>query len=63
MIGIHIADDFINASGCFNVVRAHPLARLGYLDYTSVDNAFELLIPGFRPGQIVEYLKDSVRKP
>ena len=62
VIGIHIADDYIDASGRFDVLRARPLARLGYLDYTSVDNAFELLIPGFRPGQTVEYLKDSVRK-
>lgn len=63
VIGIHIEDGYITQDGRFDVLRARPLARLGYLDYTSVESCFELQIPGFRIGQTVEFLKDTVRKP
>lgn len=62
VIGIHIADDHINAEGRFDVLRARPLARLGYLDYTSVESCFEMQVPNFRVGQAIEYLQDTFRK-
>jgi len=43
---VHIRDDVIGADGRLDVVRIRPLARLGYYDYTTVDTAFELVIPG-----------------
>ncbi len=36
VIGIHIRDEFIGADGKLDVLKMRPLARLGYLDYTSV---------------------------
>jgi flavin reductase (DIM6/NTAB) family NADH-FMN oxidoreductase RutF len=42
VVGIHIRDDVIDERGRVDVERIRPLARLGYLDYTSVERAFEL---------------------
>lgn len=50
VIGIHINDEMITKDGHFDTVGARPLARLGYLDYTTVDSKFELTVPGFEEG-------------
>jgi flavin reductase (DIM6/NTAB) family NADH-FMN oxidoreductase RutF len=42
VIGVHIADDVIDAKGKIDVLKIRPLARMGYLDYTSVTDVFEL---------------------
>lgn len=41
VIGIHI-DDAILADGMIDMNRFKPVARLGYMDYTVVDNVFTL---------------------
>ncbi|HUL05351.1 MAG TPA: hypothetical protein VLV76_03400 [Candidatus Acidoferrum sp.] len=43
---IHIRDDAIGADGKIDVKRLRPIARLGYYDYTVVDEIFEMRIPG-----------------
>jgi|WetSurMetagenome_2_1015567.scaffolds.fasta_scaffold240572_2 flavin reductase (DIM6/NTAB) family NADH-FMN oxidoreductase RutF len=43
---IHIKDEFILPDGRIDILRIRPLARLGYYDYTTVDSAFEMWIPG-----------------
>lgn len=43
---VHIKDDVIGPDGRLDIVRMRPLARLGYYDYTSVESAFEMVIPG-----------------
>ena len=43
---IHIRDDAIGADGKLDVKRLRPIARLGYYDYTVVDEIFEMRIPG-----------------
>jgi flavin reductase (DIM6/NTAB) family NADH-FMN oxidoreductase RutF len=43
--GIHLRDDCLVA-GRFDVLRFRPLARLGYRDYTSVGEVFEMGRPG-----------------
>ena len=43
--GIHLRDDCV-ADGRFDVTRFHPVARLGYRDYTVVRDVFELKRPG-----------------
>jgi flavin reductase (DIM6/NTAB) family NADH-FMN oxidoreductase RutF len=45
VIGVHIADDALDADGRIDVVRLKPIARMGYFDYTCVDNRFEMVIP------------------
>lgn len=42
VVGIHIHDDYITPEGGLDIVKARPLARLGYLSYTSVTESFEV---------------------
>lgn len=44
VIGIHIDDAFI-VNGRFDTARAKPVARLGYMDYAVVTQAFEINRP------------------
>ena len=62
VIAIHLDDDHITADGRFDVLRARPLARMGYLDYTSVESVFEMRVPDFRVGQVIEYLTDPAQR-
>ncbi|MDR7124037.1 flavin reductase family protein [Pseudotabrizicola sp. 4114] len=43
--GIHLRDDCV-VDGRFDPSRYHPLARMGYRDYTIVTEVFEHLRPG-----------------
>jgi len=45
VVGIHLADSSI-VNGIFDVTTYNPLARLGYMDYTSVTKVFSLKRPG-----------------
>ena len=46
VVMVHIKDDAIGPDGRIDVLGIRPLARLGYYDYTTVDSAFEMVIPG-----------------
>jgi flavin reductase (DIM6/NTAB) family NADH-FMN oxidoreductase RutF len=46
---IHIRDDVITAEGKLDVLKIKPIARLGYYDYTVIDNVFEMRIPAANP--------------
>mgnify|MGYP006159939859 FL=1 len=37
VIGVHIRDDLITADGLIDVARMRPIGRLGYNDYTRID--------------------------
>lgn len=43
---IHVNDDYLTPEGKMNIAKIRPLARLGYYDYTSVTEVFEMRIPG-----------------
>ena len=43
---IHVRDEVILPSGKIDIAGIRPLARLGYYDYTSVTEVFEMRIPG-----------------
>ena len=43
---IHVADQVIRPDGKLDIAMIRPLARLGYYDYTSVTEVFEMRIPG-----------------
>ncbi|TGO24012.1 hypothetical protein BPAE_0114g00060 [Botrytis paeoniae] len=45
VVGIHIRGDFITGGGLFDVLKAAPLARLGYHQYTAINNIFEMEMP------------------
>jgi flavin reductase (DIM6/NTAB) family NADH-FMN oxidoreductase RutF len=42
VVGIHIDDAFITPEGRVDVLKARPIARMGYFDYTSVLEIFEM---------------------
>jgi flavin reductase (DIM6/NTAB) family NADH-FMN oxidoreductase RutF len=43
VVGVHIKDEFITEDGKIDIVKIRPLARMGYMDYTSVDEVFTML--------------------
>lgn len=43
---IHVKDEVVTADGKLDIPRIRPLARLGYYDYTSVTETFEMRVPG-----------------
>ena len=44
VVGTHIADRIIR-DGMIDMAAYRPVARLGYMDYTSVESVFEMLRP------------------
>ncbi|PZP91620.1 MAG: flavin reductase family protein [Variovorax paradoxus] len=46
VVAIHIADEVLDANGMVDILKARPIARMGYFDYTSVDSKFTMIIPG-----------------
>ena len=46
VVAVHIADEVIDVNGMVDVLKIQPLARMGYFDYTFVDNKFQMVIPG-----------------
>lgn len=45
MVAVHIKGDIITGDGLIDVLKAQPLARLGYHQYTSVQSVFEMEPP------------------
>ena len=56
VVGVHIDDDALTADGLLDVARIRPIARLGYMDYVSVEQIFsmEKEMPEERIGQAAE---------
>lgn len=46
VVAVHIADEAIDVNGMVDVLKIQPLARMGYYDYTFVNNKFQMFIPG-----------------
>ena len=42
VLAVHIDDDYLTSDGKVDILKARPLARMGYLDYTSVTEIFEV---------------------
>ena len=45
VVRVHINNDFVLPSGKLDIIKIRPLARLGYYDYTTVTEMFEMHIP------------------
>ncbi len=54
VVGIHIRDDVFTEDGKIDVLKIRPLARLGYLDYTSVVEVFSMESEATAAGMIGE---------
>jgi flavin reductase (DIM6/NTAB) family NADH-FMN oxidoreductase RutF len=62
VVGIHIKDEVLT-DGRLDFVKIRPLARLGYLDYTSVTEAFRIGKPvGDEAGKIGEAIAKPSKK-
>jgi flavin reductase (DIM6/NTAB) family NADH-FMN oxidoreductase RutF len=59
VVGIHIRDDVLTEDGKIDVLSIRPLARLGYLDYTSVTEVFSMEPQATAAGQIGEAVAAS----
>lgn len=46
VVRIHVDDTVVTPEGKLDIVKIRPLARLGYYDYTSITEVFEMKIPG-----------------
>jgi flavin reductase (DIM6/NTAB) family NADH-FMN oxidoreductase RutF len=44
VVGIHIKDEYI-VDGLVDVLRYRPVARMGYLDYTTVESSYSMPMP------------------
>lgn len=45
VVRIHVRDEVIDADGKLDIARIRPIARMGYYDYTVVEQVFEMRIP------------------
>lgn len=45
VVGVHIADGFLTPEGFFDTVKAGNMARLGYMDFSTVDKVFAMRRP------------------
>ncbi|KAI9649470.1 hypothetical protein NHQ30_002046 [Ciborinia camelliae] len=45
VVGIHVRGEYITSDGLFDVLKAAPLARLGYHQYTAINNIFDMDVP------------------
>ena len=46
VVAVHIDDAVITPEGLVDILKIQPLARMGYYDYTFVDQRFQMVIPG-----------------
>lgn len=60
VVGIHIKDEFVAPDGTLDIMRIKPLARVGYLDYVTVESKFEVVSPSFKGLDTVPYLQETV---
>jgi flavin reductase (DIM6/NTAB) family NADH-FMN oxidoreductase RutF len=42
VVAVHIDDAALTAGGRIDILKLRPIARLGYMDYTSVDSIFQM---------------------
>jgi flavin reductase (DIM6/NTAB) family NADH-FMN oxidoreductase RutF len=53
VVGVHIADEVIGKNGKLDILKVRPLARMGYLDYTSVTDIVELRPEGISDRTVI----------
>lgn len=51
VVGIHIKDEYITEEDKVDVTKIRPVARLGYFDFTVVDNSFTMDTPKIDPAK------------
>lgn len=62
VIGIHIDKQYIDGEGSLDVLRMKPLARVGNLDYITVESKFKLVSPAYAQPHVA-YREAAVDTP
>ena len=60
VVGIHIKDEFITEEGKVDILNIQPVARLGYYDFTVVDNSFEMEPPKVEDTKLQELINKGL---
>ena len=47
VVGVHIDDDYLT-DGLFDAVKAGNVSRLGYMDYSAIDEIFSMRRPQWK---------------
>lgn len=55
VLEVHIADEVLTPDGKVDFMKIKPLGRLGYFDYTYVNEVFTMPIPGMTPKQMESF--------
>ena len=50
VVGVHIDDAMLTQDGLFDMAKAGNLARLGYFDYLSIEQTFQMRRPRWKDG-------------
>ena len=50
VVGVHIDDAMLTPDGLFDMAKAGNLARLGYFDYLSIEQTFQMRRPRWKDG-------------
>ena len=53
VVGVHIDDDAFTPDGKIDIARLRPLARMGYQDYASIDEIFDIAPQGKNAAQLI----------
>ncbi|MDM0088211.1 MULTISPECIES: flavin reductase family protein [unclassified Variovorax] len=61
VIGVHIQEDVIDADGVLDILKIKPLARVGYLDYVTVESKFQVVRPDFEGLDTVPYMQEAMK--
>jgi flavin reductase (DIM6/NTAB) family NADH-FMN oxidoreductase RutF len=48
VIGVHINEEFVTAEGLLDTMKIKPLARIGALDYITVESKFEVVSDNYK---------------
>ena len=61
VLEVHIADEVLT-DGRVDFTKIKPLGRLGYFEYTVVDNVFSMSVPGMTAKQMASMGGDRSEK-
>jgi flavin reductase (DIM6/NTAB) family NADH-FMN oxidoreductase RutF len=62
VIEVHIDDDVLTPEGKIDFLKIKPLGRLGYYDYTYVNEVFTMPVPGLSSKQMMSFGGDRSEK-
>ena len=58
VVGIHIDERYVDEDGTLDVLKMKPLARVGNLDYVTVDSKFRVVSPAYKAPHVAYRERD-----